>query len=344
MKLDSWLQLDTTDLIAEKEVLPVGRLTRWVGDDRQVLHADIKQPFIERVANQFKKFKEVGVRVPIFKTHREDPDNKRGEIIDAYVKPNKQGVPSLHVKAKFDNAEAMRLAFANEVSAMLPPKFVDGKNNTYEYPLRHVAITANPVIPGLDGWEGPVVLSFSSESGLEPAPKGEPKVSKLVQTLMGKLGITAPDGANEDACLQLALDKVDEVQSACSLLNKGEKKDEKKDEKLPEGEMTLSFPPVILGSMKKSRISTVDALVLSRDITPAIGDDLKKTYCTDEVIKADLSLSTEETEFDRQIELAKKMAKARPMKTSRETLKLDREGETNPILADAKRRAESSKK
>lgn len=329
--LDSWLQLDAASLVYEKELLPVGKLVRWVGDAKDVLDTVIQRPFLDNLVLSFKRMKGVGVRVPIFKTHHEDPDNKRGQVEDLYVKKNSKGVDSLFLKGRFDNENAVQLAMNNDVSALIPPKFVDGKGNTYTYPLRHVAITSNPVVPGLAPWHGPVVLAFELASGV-PIPddgKGGIAVEKLLNSLASELSLDFTDGEELGSKLQKVLDGVKELKAS------------QKEEDV----VQLDFPPMLVRQSQSYREKEIDALVLDRTISASMGDKLKKRYCSEEAIQLDLSMDTDKTQFERDVEFAKELVKDRPLPTSgRQTIKLSTEdGKDNPLIADAKARAASQK-
>src|SRR5262245_55044380 len=131
---DPWLCLDQNPLLYEKEILPVGPLTRWVGDDKEILQANVKLPFLKRVAEKFKKFRQHGIAAHCYKTIVEHPENNQGYIKDAYIKKNSKCVDSLHVRVLFHDAKAKKSALRNEVSALIPTKFVDHKNNSYDHP------------------------------------------------------------------------------------------------------------------------------------------------------------------------------------------------------------------
>lgn len=339
---DPWLMLDKADpLLYEKEVLPVGNLTRWVGDDKEVIHANIKRPFLDRVVKHFETFKKRGIAAHFFKTHVEHPDNNQGDLKEVFVKPNSKGVESLHVRVKFHDEKARDDALKNEVSALIPQKYVDNKNNVYDHAMRHVASTASAVVQGLDDWKGPLVLSFDTPSGLmlaepptppeEETEEEEGDLGMKINQIASKVGATV--GANDEATLDAILAKLNEQPA------------EEEEEEVETGALNLSIPPVMMAQFRKAREGIIDALVLDTTITPSLAAELKKTYCSDDSCKADLQLDTAETEFDRAIELARKVAKDRPLKnTGRTTLKLDKSDAPNPLLEDAKKRAERAAK
>ncbi len=329
-------------LVYEKECLPVREITRWVSDDREPLKVRVKEEFIQNIVDQFSVFQAKGIRVPLYKTHKEDPDNDRGTVIGVEVKENAKGVPSLYAKVKFHNEDFRDKGLRNDVSVLCPPKFKDADGDTYEYPLRHLALTSKPVVPGLEGFE-PLVLSFDTPSGLmfsdEAPPEEKPKVNaEKWAKLLALLGITPEEGSTSDDQLDLVVSAVEELTA---------------EEEAPTEEeepVALSYPPLMVGEMVKARKSIVDGLVTANTITPAVAKDLTSQYCTKEAVKADLQFSTEddsETEFDRTVSLAKKMASDRPLASSgRRTIKLSHEdGENdNPLVKAAKAAAAKAAK
>lgn len=321
---------DDDDLLYEKELLPVGQFINWVSDDERVpIH--VTQPYLDKMLADFKKFKEVGVRVPLFKSHIEDVDNERGLIEDVILKPNAQGVGSSFVHVRFADKASRDAGIRNDVSAMCPPRFVDGKGNQYEYPLRHVALTSTPVIPGLSKF-APVVLSFGTPSGLA-APQsaaatpitGITPMSDLIQAILDAMGITAPDGLDDQAKLQLVLKKLagaaaDPAGAATAAATAP-----------AAGAMALSHSPVMVKQFAALRTNAIDGLVREAVITPTHADKLKKQFCSNEAVTVDLALSADdnasgETEFDRTVQNLRDAAASRPAAKSGRVTQLAPDG------------------
>lgn len=332
-QLDPWLQLDAP-LVYEKELLPVGKLTKWIDGEKKVMDADISRSFIDNVVTQFDRFQKANIRVPLFKTHKEDPDNKRGQVRSLYVKPNSRGVDSLFSKIEFDNQAAADVGKRNEVSVLIPPKFRDSNDNRYQWPLRHVAITSTPVLSGLDDWNGPVVLAYENEYIGDDNVELKPLLSELSldQSGTAEEQLSLAVGAIKDLKSQL---EVSHQQLALALENDGEE------------EITLSFPPVLMKQFRGSREAIISGLMLGPNpvLSPTLGKQIKDKYCNEDTLRLDLSQDKEETEFDRTIELAKAIAKDRPLPNSgRRTIKASNEAEGNPLLAGAQARADQAAK
>jgi hypothetical protein len=76
----------------------------------------------------------------------------------------------------------------------MPHKFHDGHGNEYVRPIRHVAITDYPVVPGLDKFK-PIAAGFSlSEEGTDMQP--------TLAELATALGVEVPDGASDEEIFQ----------------------------------------------------------------------------------------------------------------------------------------------
>lgn len=195
-------------LVYEKELLPVGRFYKWGGKGRPSNKIKITRRFIDRCVQQFSKFKKVGVGVRFFKTHVEDPDNVRGRVLRVFAKPNHKGKYSLFAHIEFNDEKARDAAIQNDVSVLCPEEWVDGKKNRYTYPLRHVASTHDPVVPGLKRFV-PVVMSFDTPSGLLSAGTGDLAVSKKKWSkLLKLLGIKVDDDQSQDYQLDLVMSAV----------------------------------------------------------------------------------------------------------------------------------------
>lgn len=291
--MTTWNKVD--ELTFDKELLPIGDAVRWIGDDREETEVRIRRDYLEQLVRDFDKFQEVGVRVPVFKGHKEDPDLERGLVKKVFIKPNEKGVDAGFVRVQFHSKEAAQQGTKVDVSAYCPPKFKDGRGNVYRFPLKHVALTSSPVLPGLSGFQ-PVVLAFEPDTKV-------PKMNDLIDEILTALEITAPEGSDEEAKLRLILQ---------AIKDEGEGEEEGEEEEAP---VELSLPPVLVRGLKSARETRIDGLVNEEIITPAHGDKLRKQYCSKDALAFDLKLDTEsgETEFDRTVDNLREQASNRPL-------------------------------
>lgn len=88
-----------------------------------------------------------GLKVPIPLGHSgaDNPEKNRGWVEDMFIEGD-----SLFGILKLSDPD---LALTTDVSIFCPIKYTDGKGNTYNQPIAHVALCTDPVIPGLEGFE-----------------------------------------------------------------------------------------------------------------------------------------------------------------------------------------------
>lgn len=350
-------------LVYEKELLPVGPVTKWVNGDKLVTDVDIQLSFLERVVAQFKKFKEVGVRVPLFKSHIEDVDNDRGTVEDVFIQNNQSGVPSLYGRVAFSSEEAAKVGSKVDVSVMCPPKFVDGKGNAYEFPLRHVALTSIPVVPNLEPFR-PVVFSFDPEitdaDGLLFAAEEAENLETADTGL--EFEAEADQLPAEDALILIAdLLNVDlstgnqSVVDAVSVLLGGEQPPMDDDDEpvaTPTEAVVASHEPtepLVLSArmteqLTNARKSQIAALVTERILSPALAQKFTDRFASSEAIALDFTSSQDgPTAFDDAVALAREMANDKPITAKpRQVVALshdDPDANLPATIRDAKKRA-----
>ncbi len=98
---------------------------------------------------EFGRMKANGVKVPVVLTHAgaQDPDKNRGWLQDVFVEGG-----ALIGMLDLIGEDADRLAATTDVSIHSPQSFVDGKGNAYSWPILHVALCTDPLVPGLSGF------------------------------------------------------------------------------------------------------------------------------------------------------------------------------------------------
>jgi hypothetical protein len=350
LALDSWKSVD--GLLYEKELLPVGPVTKWINGEKQVTDVNVQLSFLERMVDQFKKFKEVGVRVPLFKSHIEDVDNDRGTIEDVFIRENSKGTPSLFGKVAFSSEDAAAVGSKVDVSVMCPPKFVDGKGNRYEFPLRHVALTSIPVVPGLEPFR-PIVLSFDTPSGLLELECAECEEENVELADAGTEEEVDPLSETDALILIADLLQVDlsagnqAIVDAVTVLLGGEEGVTDDEVPLEAGNPVTPAAPLnkrAIDQLHAGRKAQLDALVLSHVLSPALAAKYLERYANDEAISLDFSASdTAPTMFDTVLELAQEIAKDRPItKSPRNVVTASNNSDDSNLPAtvrDAKKRA-----
>jgi hypothetical protein len=99
-------------------------------------------------ANTFKIMAANKVPVPVPADHAKvDGDGNRGFVVDMQPEGD-----ALVATIDLVGTDAPKLAASNDVSIFAEPQWTDGEGNTYQWPIRHVALTPDPRIPGLKGF------------------------------------------------------------------------------------------------------------------------------------------------------------------------------------------------
>jgi hypothetical protein len=280
---------------------------------------------------------ERGVLIDVPKGHTTDPDASKGAVVGAVVEKNSRGEPALFLDIKFADAEAAKLAKTTQVSIFSPPSWQDGLGNMYSRPIRHVALTQQPVIPKLDAFTLIASLDERSDN------------MELLQQICDQIGISYSPEDDEQALSDLiigAFNEGAEPDDDEMPADDEEPMDEPMDEELSEDDIveeddeeeamlshrrSLSLSLPARRAIKAGREARVSLLLSERKITPAQAKHLKTKHCG-----SAFSLSDN---FDDTVET---LALSEPRHTgSRTGAQLRKESglESNPLVADAARRA-----
>ena len=162
-----WILLDKKHPLKwRKEVLPVGHWEK-LDENGEGLSFDADEKLLSHLVDSVNKLRSNGVTIPYAKSHDgwELAENKYGEIVGASVGRNSHGEKSFFIDVLFDNEAAAKECTKTDSSVGIPDKFFDGAGNEYHHPLRHVAATNAPVIPGLGRWQA-IAASFAKQLNL----------------------------------------------------------------------------------------------------------------------------------------------------------------------------------
>ncbi len=306
-----------------KEVIRVGHFVK----DEDGIEFEVTPGLLKHWKTTFDQMKAGGVDVPIPAGHTDDPENNHGFVRDMFVEGN-----SLYNIMELIGEGSIDLAKRNHVSVYVPPKFVDGKGNVYKRPILHVALTPNPVIPGLGNWEA-VAASFSlkgKEMNWKEVQEGLGIEDEMTDETAGKLILTRFKGLKEkQEELQLAFDELKKV---------SEKGDEN-------GKPPVVKPdPMLVKLSIENRLMKLNGLVEAARITPAVRDKLEEQYASEESLT--LTLSRGGDNFDT---LVAALAENNPVELAEKSgpqtmlLSMNTADGKNPVVEDAKRRAEEAK-
>lgn len=331
---------DSGGLVFEKELIYADS---FVKDDRK--NAPVKFGVDDNLLlhwhNTVQEFRGKGYQIPVPLEHTTDPTKTRGEVIDSRVGKNVNGKNALFVKIKFNDPEAAILAKHTDVSLYSPTDFVDGKGKLYNRPIRHVALTNYPTIPGLGKFE-PIAASFTpgQQPQMQMPPQAQPQqnqnqMASPLLPLAQQLGVPNPESLDDAAIttaivgvFQLMKDKIDELEGGGDPNEDDE--DEGEFEDTDNGEtdtdpnsnnpknkkMKKKLPPAFAASfgkmLKDNRTAKLDALVLAGNILPPVRDDLVALYCSDPALALSLDSIDEDAadisdkQFDALVESLKK--------------------------------------
>jgi hypothetical protein len=287
-----------------KELIRVGT---WHAGDKKF---SVDEALLLHWANTHKAQVAAGEKIALPAEHTADPDKNRGYVLDMEVAMNANGEPALFGDVEFAEGHE-GLAKTTSVSIFSPPEFKDGKGNKYYRPIRHVALTNNPVVSGLGDFE-PIAASF-----------GDATVEFSLRTLASKLGVRIEDGADDRT--------VEETLAGAykKLRKKGAppKKDEDKE----------PVAASIVGVLRDNREMKLDKLVADGRVTKAVRDDLHKTFCSDEALQ--LSFAAPDA-FETTIAALAKNERVLSFKEKTAGQPLVRlSHDENPVIRDAKARA-----
>lgn len=310
--MSEWLKLSKN--VYRKELLPVGKYRK----DSDDLDFEISLDTLNHINTTIKGMLDAGVRIPLVKNH--DGDSSFGQILKGAIDGE-----SLFVDIEFTDTKCRDEALRNDVSAFIPPEFVDGRGNAWKRPLRHVAITPYPVIPGLGNWET-VAASFHTSNS---------RNIDMLDELISALGLSFSADVTEDnkkkQTVTVVKKLVDQsLQLADELIYARAEKETLRPAK-------TELPPIIINQVRKSRQRDIEDLLLGEKITPAVAKDLIKEYCDKDSVE--LALSEESVdEFDTMIRI---LGKNRAVKRSGRVLKLAHNEQTgdSPLVEAAKARA-----
>ena len=339
--LDNAPGINNDGLTYEKEAIYVGD---FVKDDRKnaPIHFGVDDNLLLHWQNSVHTLLQNGIEIPVPLEHTTDPTKNRGKVVGARIGENSAGKKALFTKIRFNDAEAAKLATSADISIFVPPDFTDGIGRTYQRPIRHVALTNYPTIPGLSKFQ-PIAASFTpgQQQPVNPqvpptAVSGpqQPSAPSALLPLAQQLGVPNPEQLDDAAIttaivgvFQLMKDKIDELESGGDNNQNQNQYNQDQNDKDGNGnpppnfgngkkKMKNKMPPAFAASfgkmLKDNRTAKIDALVAAGCILPAVREDMLKLYCSDPALTLSLDAIDEnaadvtDTQFDGIIEALKK--------------------------------------
>jgi hypothetical protein len=300
-----------------KEVIYVGTFFAPTPDgDRRKF--DVTPSDLEHWKKSVELQLERGILVDVPIGHTTDPEKSRGKVIGAVVEKNSRDLPALFFDIEFADEEAAKLATRTQVSIYSPPSWTDGLGNTYSRPIRHVALTQQPVIPGLD--------AFTLVASLDEGTNSMEFLTQIAEAL----GLEVDPEMDEAALTQAILDAItseDDPDMEEDPLVEDENQDLPPDE---DTGLSLSMRREVAGG-RKARVAL---LLAQKRITPAQAKQLELKYCAPSATMLSLS-----DDFDSSLEL---LALSEPRHTGSRTGAQINQGSVSPLVADAEKRKNRS--
>lgn len=333
-----------------KEIIPTGEFYK----DSEDRSFEVTQDVLEHWRDTFKRMLDNGVRVPIPSTHEGagDPDKNRGYAEAMFIDDNDDGGKSLFMGCEIIGQEAIDAVAHCDVSIDVPDKYVDGKHNEYKFPIVHVALCTDPVVPGMEGFV-PIAASRKRKNAMD------------WKKLAKELGITG-DMTDKNArelilsAFKALAEPIDEVRTTLSLSSDvkpnglakavGEKFKTLRDQ-LAKAKPIEEAPPSteVMRLSRENYGMKMDALVASGHITP----DTKKKMVDKCLTDAALSLSASSKATDPDLSFwLQLLAGNDPLQLSKHhsraqvgTLNDPNKGgdQGKALIADAQRRKEEAK-
>lgn len=346
--------VDGSTRLFRKELIHVGEFIAQ-SDGKPDFQFGVNEKTLHHWAATHQQFRKNGITVPLPLEHSFNPEKNRGEVLEMDVAKNDDGVLALFGTVEFADEEAEKLASTSDVSIFVPPEWTDGKGNTYVRPIRHVALTDYPTIPGLDKFEA-IAASLAKKGVKEMAIHLE-----TLQSLATAMGVEIADGATPET-IQAAILRAfkagattsasltDEVKKLKEKIEASTKKpdDDKKKSGDDKDIMPKSIAASIVPIMVDSRGMKIDKLVDDRAIVPAVAEKLKAQFCdTDKLVLLLSADGSANDGFDGVIDSLKDNdpVKLNEEKTGKQTMKLSNinDPKQNALLADAEQRVEDAK-
>jgi len=149
------------------------------------LEFDVTPRLLEHWAATFARMRANGLNVPVPNGHTHDGAANRGWVRHLFrAGDSLYGVVDLV-------GDGIPMAATNDVSIYAVPEFTDGHGNRYRWPILHVALCTDPVVPGLAGFL-PIAAALDSPPADVPVFQRQ---TVAVPRNRGATGVAA--GANQ---------------------------------------------------------------------------------------------------------------------------------------------------
>ncbi len=164
-----------------KELIKAGHYVK----EADGLEFDVTPMLLEHWAATFARMRANGLNVPVPSGHTHDGAANRGWVRHLFrAGDSLYGVVDLV-------GDGIPMAATNDVSIYAVPEFTDGHGNRYRWPILHVALCTDPVVPGLGGFL-PIAAAIDSPPADVPVFRRQTAAGPRIR---GSAGVAA--GANQ---------------------------------------------------------------------------------------------------------------------------------------------------
>jgi hypothetical protein len=183
--------------VYKKELIYPGKFIKKDEDGDVEFDLPVNEKLIDHWVATFNQMKKNGIEVPLPIEHTSNPARRRGTVVKLAKEFNpKRGANSLYCYVTFRDKESESMAKTAQVSLYAPPSFIDGKGRKYSRPIRHVALTDYPLIPGLGEFE--IAASHRSLKNRTLVLSHEGSSAMTVHELADRLGIDVDEDMDDD--------------------------------------------------------------------------------------------------------------------------------------------------
>ena len=240
---------------------------------------------------EFSRMKAAGVKVPVPTSHTTDPESNRGWVVDMFREGD-----SLVGVIDLVGEDAIKMAGRSDVSLYSPAHLDDGKGNTYKWPITHVALCTDPVIPGLDGFV-PLAASLGKTPVNVPvftAHKETPTMALKFDKIQKALGIeeTLTEANAEKAIVASHSGLIKQVEGLTTQVTTLTADLAKAKKATPGESKPKDVDPELLRLSRENHTMRLDGLIAGGRITPAVRDKLVAAFIGDDGAALKLSLSS----------------------------------------------------
>lgn len=327
-----------------KELIYQGDFVKKTPDTE--IHFSVDAGTLNYWQNTFREMQAAGVAVPVPLEHTDEPDKRRGTVVDVKLSTNNRGLLALYGLIEFADEEAAKLSKTADVSIFVDNEFTTGTGLTFNKAIRHVALTDYPVIPNLGKFES-LAASFQ-----EPPTKGTNKMAIRAIADLLKIDPKITDEKELETAVSSAISELmKKVDAAAS--NPPESKPNNDEPPGNPPNPAPANPPAIsaslLGILRDNRTHKLNSLVVAGKITPAVRDGLVSQYCADRVLSLSLQPNAAPDNFDSVVAALDKNETVISFreKSGAQSVALSNpaalKAENNPLIANMERRAAAAK-